>query len=96
MVTVVRHILRQQVFKRDGGACVYCGSAEELTLDHVIPRSAGGKMRLSNLVTACRVCNHSRSVTEFVAFAKSKGKSNKWLRWMMNRLKGPVKRMRRG
>lgn len=28
--------------ERDGGHCVYCGSEERLTLDHVIPKSRGG------------------------------------------------------
>jgi 5-methylcytosine-specific restriction endonuclease McrA len=40
--------------------CWYCGvllAKEESTLDHVIPRSAGGRTRLGNLVLACKSCN---------------------------------------
>ena len=48
---------RQNVFKRDGNLCVYCGVREELTLDHVMPRSRGGKTNWTNLVTACKKCN---------------------------------------
>jgi 5-methylcytosine-specific restriction endonuclease McrA len=48
---------RHNIFKRDGGRCLYCGSREDLTLDHVMPRSRGGKTSWTNLVTACKKCN---------------------------------------
>jgi len=48
---------RQNIFKRDGGHCQYCGSSRDLTLDHVHPRSRGGKTSWDNLVTACKSCN---------------------------------------
>lgn len=48
---------RHNIFKRDGGRCQYCGTTKDLTLDHVIPRSKGGKSTWTNLVTACKKCN---------------------------------------
>jgi 5-methylcytosine-specific restriction endonuclease McrA len=48
---------RQNIFKRDGQKCQYCGSAKSLTLDHVIPKSRGGKSSWQNLVAACNKCN---------------------------------------
>lgn len=48
---------RQNIFKRDLHRCVYCGSPEELTLDHVYPKSRGGRTSWDNLVTACKRCN---------------------------------------
>lgn len=51
---------RQNIFKRDGNACQYCGSPKDLTLDHVTPRSKGGKSTWDNLVTACRPCNSKK------------------------------------
>jgi 5-methylcytosine-specific restriction endonuclease McrA len=48
---------RHNVFKRDSYRCVYCGAKDELTLDHVVPRSKGGKTQWTNLVTACKKCN---------------------------------------
>ncbi len=48
---------RQNIFKRDGHQCVYCGLRNDLTLDHVIPKSRGGRTSWDNLVTACRRCN---------------------------------------
>ncbi len=52
---------KQEIFRRDGYTCQYCGSTEnELTLDHVIPRRLGGKHTWENLVTACKSCNHRK------------------------------------
>lgn len=51
---------RQNIFKRDGGKCQYCSSTRDLTLDHVIPRSRGGKSSWDNLVTACKSCNSKK------------------------------------
>lgn len=48
---------RQNVFKRDGHTCQYCGATKDLTLDHVIPRSRGGRSHWNNLVSACKRCN---------------------------------------
>jgi 5-methylcytosine-specific restriction endonuclease McrA len=48
---------RNNLFKRDGNECQYCGSKKMLTIDHVIPKSKGGKTNWSNLVTACHRCN---------------------------------------
>jgi len=48
---------RHNIFKRDNGQCQYCGTTKDLTLDHVIPRSKGGKSTWTNLVTACKKCN---------------------------------------
>jgi 5-methylcytosine-specific restriction endonuclease McrA len=51
---------RKNVFKRDNGMCQYCGSTTDLTLDHVIPKSKGGKSTWDNLVTACMKCNNKK------------------------------------
>jgi len=49
---------RFNVFLRDGFKCAYCGTAEEdLTFDHVIPRSKGGRTSWTNIVAACSPCN---------------------------------------
>ncbi|MGB3179883.1 MAG: HNH endonuclease [Cyclobacteriaceae bacterium] len=50
-------LTRQNVFKRDKFTCQYCGDGKELTLDHVLPRSRGGRSLWTNLVTACKRCN---------------------------------------
>jgi 5-methylcytosine-specific restriction endonuclease McrA len=48
---------RFNLFLRDGFACQYCGAGEELTFDHVLPRSQGGRTTWRNIVTACAPCN---------------------------------------
>jgi 5-methylcytosine-specific restriction endonuclease McrA len=47
---------RRSVFARDGHSCQYCGAAAE-SIDHVVPRSRGGKHAWENVVAACRPCN---------------------------------------
>jgi 5-methylcytosine-specific restriction endonuclease McrA len=51
---------RRSILLRDRYRCQYCGRrfpAEELTFDHVIPRSAGGRTEWTNILTACLTCN---------------------------------------
>ncbi len=48
---------RFNVFLRDGLQCQYCGCKDDLTFDHVVPRSKGGRTTWENVVTACAPCN---------------------------------------
>jgi 5-methylcytosine-specific restriction endonuclease McrA len=51
---------RRNIFARDKNRCQYCGKRQptsELSLDHVIPRSLGGKAMWENIVCACAKCN---------------------------------------
>lgn len=50
-------LTRRNLLERDRNTCQYCTSKEQLTLDHVIPRSRGGGDTWENLVTACVRCN---------------------------------------
>lgn len=57
--------LRWQVFQRDGWKCVACGRQSHdgvlLHVDHILPRSKGGKDALDNLQTLCGECNLGKS-----------------------------------
>jgi len=53
-------LTRRNVLRRDLNRCQYCGSADKLTLDHVLPRSRGGRDTWENLVTACMSCNNRK------------------------------------
>jgi 5-methylcytosine-specific restriction endonuclease McrA len=51
---------RRNLFKRDRYTCQYCGNQpgpEALTIDHVLPKSRGGKSEWTNCVLACLPCN---------------------------------------
>lgn len=65
----ITKVRRRRIYARDQHRCIYCNElAERLTLDHVIPRSAGGSNVSENLLTACMDCNRDRGnqpVTQF-------------------------------
>ena len=51
---------RRNLFARDGNRCQYCGrkfKTTELSIDHVVPRSRGGRTLWNNVVCACMACN---------------------------------------
>ncbi len=55
---------RRNIFKRDHYTCQYCGAqpgSEELTIDHVVPRSQGGVSTWENCVLACMACNKRKA-----------------------------------
>jgi 5-methylcytosine-specific restriction endonuclease McrA len=55
---------RRNLYRRDRFTCQYCGckpGTEELTIDHVIPRSRGGRSNWQNCVLACVECNKRKS-----------------------------------
>ena len=59
----VRSFSNAMLFRRDNYVCMYCGHSfcsQELTRDHVIPRAQGGKDIWTNVVAACKRCNHSK------------------------------------
>ncbi|OLE54933.1 MAG: hypothetical protein AUG51_06325, partial [Acidobacteria bacterium 13_1_20CM_3_53_8] len=55
---------RLRIYMRDHWRCQYCGekgSAQQLTLDHIFPRSRGGENSPINIVTACKACNNRKA-----------------------------------
>lgn len=59
--------LRYAILRRDGFRCRYCGRSplDDMTVklhcDHILPKKRGGKDKISNLVTACDLCNIGKS-----------------------------------
>ena len=54
---------RKNILLRDDYSCQYCGDdfdADELTLDHIRPVSRGGADTWTNVVAACKHCNHKK------------------------------------
>jgi len=63
-VSGVPPLTNKTLFIRDSNVCGYCAtnfSKSELTRDHVVPKSKGGKDSWMNLVTACKSCNHKKA-----------------------------------
>lgn len=51
---------RRNIYARDGNRCQYCGKhfpTSDLSLDHIVPRSRGGKATWENIVCCCVRCN---------------------------------------
>jgi 5-methylcytosine-specific restriction endonuclease McrA len=57
-----RRLTRREAFLRDHHRCQYCGTESgNLTIDHVVPRVRGGGHQWTNVVAACRGCNHRKA-----------------------------------
>lgn len=75
---------RKNLFDRDRYACQYCGKrcrSQDLTVDHVIPRSRGGTTVWENVVLACLKCNHkkdSKLPTEVGMNLRRKPRQPRW------------------
>ena len=52
--------VRREVWRRDGGACVKCGSRQNLEYDYIIPVAKGGSNTARNIELLCEVCNRSK------------------------------------
>jgi len=67
---------KRNVLVRDGFKCSYCGTRKErLSIDHIIPKSRGGKTNFDNCVAACKTCNikkGNRTPNEARMYLKSK------------------------
>lgn len=69
---------RTGVYQRDGWRCQYCRQKftyDQLTLDHVVPRSRGGLTDWTNVVSCCRRCNGE----------KGDKSCDQWGRWPANK-----------
>ena len=64
--------VRTRIYMRDNFTCVYCKTKiqdwRDLSLDHVTPRSQGGKNHSTNLVCSCRDCNRDKGDTPLEQF----------------------------
>ena len=53
--------IRSEIWRRDQGRCVSCGSQQNLEFDHIIPVSKGGATTVRNLQLLCSQCNREKS-----------------------------------
>lgn len=65
---------RRDIYNRYTGHCAYCGKKiefDDMTIDHIVPQSKGGKDTPENTVPACQLCNNQKSdrtIEEFREF----------------------------
>lgn len=65
-----KRLWRERIKENWNYECAYCGSEEEITLDHIKPRSLGGSDVSTNVVCACHECNQDKSHTEWKTWYK--------------------------
>ena len=78
-----RDIRKSQWWKRclAKGICYYCGKQtlpKELTMDHIVPISRGGRSTKGNVVTSCKECNNKKKYLfpmEWEQYLSVKGKT---------------------
>lgn len=59
--TYISKNLRQSVFEKYNNICLCCGAMDNLTLDHIVPVSCGGKTIFDNLQLLCATCNSRKN-----------------------------------
>lgn len=55
-----KRLWRQNIKESWENRCAYCGSEENLTIDHIIPQCKGGMDVTKNVVCCCHSCNQSK------------------------------------
>ena len=88
---------RRNIYLRDDFTCQYCGkrpAREELTIDHITPRSRGGRSTWDNVTLACMRCNvvkSNRTPEEAKMRLLSPPKRPHWMATLRYSLKGPAR-----
>ena len=59
---------RKDIKEQWNNRCVYCGSTDNLTIDHIRPKTKGGRDEAKNLVPACQSCNHQKGSKHWLAW----------------------------
>lgn len=63
----------EKIKLKTGQICNYCGSKEDLALDHIFPQRYGGKDNAENLIFACKSCNSSKGKKDLIEWMIFRG-----------------------
>jgi hypothetical protein len=63
----------EKVKLQTGQICNYCGSSENLSIDHIFPQKYGGQDNAENLVYACKTCNSSKGKKDLMEWMNFRG-----------------------
>jgi 5-methylcytosine-specific restriction endonuclease McrA len=66
----------QKILRSFNNSCAYCGSKGDMTIDHVVPLSRGGRHCIANLLPACERCNANKGNYTLVEWRNLNRKSN--------------------
>ncbi len=85
---------RGNILLRDNYTCQYCGinceyKQHDLTMDHVVPRAHGGKTNWTNIVSACKTCNHKKGDNKKIVPKRMPSKPS-YYELMAKRMKYPL------
>ena len=70
----VSSLFKDERWKMENGArCVYCGSTENLSVDHLFPCIKGGADHVENLVCSCKSCNSSKGKKDLMTWYNERG-----------------------
>lgn len=64
----------EKIKLQTGQLCNYCGSPDNLALDHIFPQKYGGKDNAENLIYACRSCNSSKGKKDLMEWMNFRGR----------------------
>lgn len=68
-----KRMWRKHIKESWGHKCAYCGSEDNITIDHIIPQSKGGSDTTKNVVCCCHSCNHDKGHTPWEDWYFSQG-----------------------
>lgn len=79
----MRDVVREDRYTVERGMeeCIYCGSTDDLTFDHLIPQSEGGPDIISNQVPACQSCNSSKGARDVMSWYQERDTSIPRIVW---------------
>lgn len=60
-----KKLWRRHIKEKWEDKCAYCGSRENITLDHIVPRARGGLDTSHNVVACCKSCNQSKGIYDW-------------------------------
>ncbi|MBO6168380.1 MAG: HNH endonuclease [Bacteroidales bacterium] len=68
-------LFKDERWKMENGArCVYCGTTENLSVDHLFPRIKGGADNVENLICSCKSCNSSKGKKDLMAWYRDRNR----------------------
>ena len=61
-----KRMWKQSIKNQWDNKCAYCGSDEDITLDHVVPRTKGGSDHADNIIACCKSCNADKAHEDWI------------------------------